>query len=50
MCKLSTFIWCCDDVILILVWGILFVDVSEFCEVCEDCEDCGTNVYFSENS
>lgn len=26
-------LWCCDDIILILVWGILFVDVREVCEV-----------------
>lgn len=44
MCKLSTFVWCCDDVTLILVWGIFFVDVSKVCE------DCVTNVYFNENS
>ena len=37
MCKLPTFIWCCNDVISILLCVILFVDVRELCEVCEVC-------------
>lgn len=31
--------WCCDDVLLILVCGILFLfDVREVCEECDDCK------------
>lgn len=47
MCKLSIFFRYCNYVLLILVWGIIFVDVSE---VCEDCEDCVMNVDFNNNS
>lgn len=45
VCKLSTFVQCCDDVILILVWGIFF-----FVDVIEVCEDCVTNLDFNDNS
>ena len=41
MCRLSTFIQCCNYAILILMWGIFFVDVSEVCE------DCVVNVDFN---
>lgn len=44
MCKLFTFIWCCDDVVLILVWRILFVDVNEVSE------DCVMHICFIDNS
>jgi len=46
VCKLSTSAWCCDDVILILVWGILFFLVN----VSEVCEDVVMNVDFNDNS
>lgn len=44
MCKLSIFFRYCHHVLLILVWGIIFVDVSEVCE------DCVMNVDFNNNS
>lgn len=33
---------CCVDVMFILLWGILYFGVSEFCE---DCDGCGVRVY-----
>lgn len=28
--------WLCDDVILTLVWGIIFTELSVFCKNCDD--------------